>query len=617
MQPEGRLFGMGGMRLSTEPGRDEDRAVAVLQAALEAGVTLLDTADAYCHDETEAGHNERLIRRALSTWRGEVARIRVATKGGLTRPGGEWVPDGRARHLRAACQRSRQALGVETIDLYLLHAPDPRTPLKTSVRALAALQAEGWIREIGLCNVTVRQIEEARSIAAIRAVQVEMSPWQEASFRNGVAEHCIAHGIPLLAHRPLGGVAGCARLDRDPVVREVATRHGATPQEIALAWLLDLSPALVPLPGPTRVETARSLARAYGLQLTDEDRHALDRRFPASRLLRRSRDERRPAEGASGDVVLVMGLPAAGKSTVAEDLVRDGYARLNRDQTGGRLAGLLPLLDRTLAAGQRRIVLDNTYGSRAVRNAVIETAWAHGVPVRCLWLDTPIEDAQVNAAGRLLSRYGRLLEPEEMQRAAGDDPGAFGPGAQFRYVRELEPPSPDEGFTRIDVLPFQRRPRSNASETRALVLWYDVLRHSRSGRRTPVSPEDVELLPGRSEVLQRYADEGWLLLGLSWHPEIAAGHTTREAVEAGFARTQELIGRSVDVRYCPHAEGPPVCWCRKPLPGLGLVLIERHRLDPERCLYVGHHATDRAFAQRLGFAYRDASEVFGASNVPR
>ena len=162
------------MRLSTETDRDDARGVAVIHAALDAGATLLDTADAYCLDDRDVGHNERLVASALSTWPGDRARITVATKGGMRRPKGAWVPDGRARHLREACEASRRALGVETIDLYQLHVVDPKTPLETSMRALARLQEEGRIRDIGLCNVTVSGIETARSIVDVAAVQVSL-----------------------------------------------------------------------------------------------------------------------------------------------------------------------------------------------------------------------------------------------------------------------------------------------------------------------------------------------------------------------------------------------------------------------------------------------------------
>jgi aryl-alcohol dehydrogenase-like predicted oxidoreductase len=139
---------MGCMRLSTAPDRDDERSVAVLHAAFDAGITFLDTADAYCWDSSETGHNERLIAHALATWREDRSHIRVATKAGLTRPNGTWIADGRARHLVAACEASRRALGVERIQLYQLHAVDPRTPLATSMRALASLDDRATSRRL-------------------------------------------------------------------------------------------------------------------------------------------------------------------------------------------------------------------------------------------------------------------------------------------------------------------------------------------------------------------------------------------------------------------------------------------------------------------------------------
>src|SRR5215831_367044 len=159
--PAERPLAIGCMRLSTEPDRDEARGVATLDAALDSGVTLLDTADAYALDAADMGHNERLVARALAAWPGDRSRVRIATKGGLTRPEGRWAADGRARHLAEACAASRRALGVDRIDLYQLHAPDPQVALSTSVRALAALQRDGWVEGIGLCNVTRGQLEEA------------------------------------------------------------------------------------------------------------------------------------------------------------------------------------------------------------------------------------------------------------------------------------------------------------------------------------------------------------------------------------------------------------------------------------------------------------------------
>jgi aryl-alcohol dehydrogenase-like predicted oxidoreductase/histidinol phosphatase-like enzyme len=601
---------MGCMRLSTDADRDEAQAIAVLHAALDAGVTLLDTADAYCRDDGEIGHNERLIARALAASRVDRTRLLVATKGGLTRPQGRWIADGRTRHLAAACEASLSALGVERLALYQLHAPDPRTPLATSVRALAALQRDRLIERIGLCNVTVGQIDEARRIADIATVQVELSPWNDRSVLSGVVQYCIDHRIRLLAHRPLGGPERARRAASDTVLLDIAARHQATPAEIALAWLIDLSDVIVPIPGATRVETARSIAGAHMIQLTDADRMRLDDHFPSG-ILRRSRlASGRRAHPVDGEVVLIMGLPGAGKTTVAQTFVAQGYTRLNRDDDGGSLRGLLPAMGRLVDSGTSRFVFDNTYVSRQSRASLVRTAGEAGLPVRCVWLSTSVEDAQINAVGRMLDKYGRLLGPDDLRTAAKTDVSVFGPGVQFRYQRELEPPHPSEGFSRIDVVAFERR-RDPSSTRRALLIWCDgVLMRSRSGRRVSLSIDDVDIVPGRADVLRRYAQDGWPLLALAWRPEIADGTVAAPQVDAAFARMQELISVTMDIRYCPHGGGPPACWCRKPLPGLGVEFIRRHRLDPSQCVYVGSGPQDPGFARRLGFEYRDADEFF-------
>jgi aryl-alcohol dehydrogenase-like predicted oxidoreductase len=613
MWRDGRaLLVIGAMRLSTESTRNDEQSVAVLQAAFDAGVTLVDTADAYALDDHDVGHNERLIARALATWRGDAATIEVITKGGLTRPEGRWRPDGRARHLRAACQASRTALGIPRIAIYQLHAPDPRVAFTTSVRALAALAREGHIGAVGLCNVTVRQIEAARAIVPIASVQAELSPWRDRVIDAGVFEYCLAHDIRLLAFRPFGGIAGARRIASDPVLNEIAAAAKASPFALVLAWMRGLAPQLVPLPGPTRVDTARDCGRGSLQTLSDTERIALDRHFPIGKVRTPAPLPPRPQSAASmggdDDIVMIMGLPGSGKSTRAADLVADGYERLNRDEAGGTLAALVPRLESLLSRGAGRVVLDNTYLTRASRRAIIDAARAHGRSVRGLWIDASPDEAQVNIVWRMLQTHGRLLTDHGLRHRRAPD--RLSPSALFRAQREAERPDIGEGFASLEVVPFRRR-ADPALRHRALVLWCDgVIRpvpaSDRSGN--PLF-EEAELAARRTR-LASYQAEGWRLLAISWEPQISERGVSAAEVDAGFVRLRQRLGLDIEFHYCPHGAGPPVCWCRKPLPGLGVLLVHRHQLDPQQCLYVGRSPQDPLFARRLGFRYRAADEFF-------
>ena len=572
------------MRLSTAPDRDEERAVAVIHAALDAGATLLDTADAYCRDETDVGHNERLIARALASWTGDRRLITVATKGGMRRPKGTWVIDGRAKHLREACDASRRALGVDTIDRYQLHAVDPRTPLETSVRALARLQEEGKVRDVGLCNVTVSQIREAQRITRVASVQVSLSPLDDENLRNGVAEYCRDNGIQLIAHRPLGGER-IKQLRRDAALKAIGARHGEPNEIIALAWIVSLG--IVPIPGATRVDTAATLSRVHDIVLDAEDRAALDARF-GGRLLRVSRAERRPRAEATGDVVLVMGMPGAGKSRVARELESQGYTRLNRDTLGGSLAELAQRLDALLAGRTNRVVLDNTYPTRRSRNEVIEAAWERGVHVRCIWLTTGVADAQINSIRRMIDAHGRLPTPEEIRERSKRDTRYMLPDAQFRYERTLEPPSADEGFTSIEERPFVRERQGGTA--RALILDLD------------------ELVLSRRDLIARYERDGWVIFFHAWRPGASAAEVEREA-----AQFRQTLGVDAEIASCRHEAGPPVCWCRKPIPGSVLELVRRRDVDLASSLVVAKSAADRTMAERLGAPCEPSEAFFGGA----
>jgi len=269
-------IGLGEMPMSLAGRPDEAQSVRTIHAALDAGVTLIDTADAYCIDESEFGHGERLVARALTAWPGDRDRVLVATKGGHTREGGEWYLDGRPEHLRQACEASLRALGVEAIGLYQFHRPDPKVPFAESVGAMAELKAAGKVRLVGLSNVSVDQIKQARQLVQVASVQNEFSP----RFRRSEGElaFCAAEGIAFLPWSPLGGIGRGRDLGgRHRAFGEVAEAHGVSAQQVALAWQLAKAPAVIPIPGSSRPETITDSAAAASLRLSDDELARLDR----------------------------------------------------------------------------------------------------------------------------------------------------------------------------------------------------------------------------------------------------------------------------------------------------------------------------------------------------
>jgi aryl-alcohol dehydrogenase-like predicted oxidoreductase len=267
--------GYGGMHLSIQDRPSEEQGIRVIHAAVDAGVTLIDTADVYCLDDNEIGHNERLVARALRGSRQKREEMVVATKGGMRRPGGRWEIDGRPEHLRAACERSLQALGVERIDLYQLHTPDPRVPLAESVGALADLQRQGKVRWVGLSNVSVPEIREAETAVRVTSVQNRLNPFFREALAQGVVEYCTRQGIGFLAYSPIGGGRLNRKLPAHPVLQPMASRLGVTPHALVLAWVLARSPAVIVIPSARTVEHAVDSTTAADLKLSEADLAAI------------------------------------------------------------------------------------------------------------------------------------------------------------------------------------------------------------------------------------------------------------------------------------------------------------------------------------------------------
>lgn len=265
-------IGLGGMPMSIEGRPETDRSIATIHAAIDSGVTLIDTADAYHRDANEVGHNEELIARALREYGTGADEVLVATKGGHLRPGdGSWTKNGDPAYLKAAAKASAKRLGVEAIGLYQFHRPDPQVPYADSIGAIRDLLDEGVIQLAGISNADVEQIDEANEILGGRlaSVQNQFSPRFRSS--QGELDRCATLGVAFLPWSPLGGIAGAKELGgRHAVFQEIAEELGVSVYRVTLAWELALAPVVIPIPGASRPESIRDSAAAPDVVLTAE-----------------------------------------------------------------------------------------------------------------------------------------------------------------------------------------------------------------------------------------------------------------------------------------------------------------------------------------------------------
>lgn len=266
-------IGFGGMPLSIEGRPPEDEGRKVLHAAIDAGMTLIDTADVYCVDDSDIGHNERLIASVLRE-RSDRGAVSVATKGGLRRPRGAWTNDGTPGHIREACEASLRALETDRIWLYQFHAPDPGVKFEKSVEAFAELQRAGKFEHFGLSNVSIAQIDKAQAILPVASVQNRLNPY----FRESVdvAEECARRGILFLAYSPVGGGRLAKKLPKFELLKTMAAKYGRSVHAIVLAWVRAQAGTVVPIPGARTIEHAVDSASSAELALDAQDVRAID-----------------------------------------------------------------------------------------------------------------------------------------------------------------------------------------------------------------------------------------------------------------------------------------------------------------------------------------------------
>lgn len=269
-------IGYGAMRLTGQPGNfgpypEWEAGQQLLRRAVELGVNFIDTAEAY-----GPGFNEELIAAALYPY---PENLVITTKGGIDKPAPDSIQaNGRPENLRRGCEASLQRLNLERIDLYQLHRPDPKVPFAESVSMLATLQQEGKIRHIGLSNVTISQLEEARQITAIASVQNRFNITERTD--EAVLDYCTQHNIAFIPYGSLGAhplKRGAPLADAEGLPAEIGNRHGVKPNQIVLSWLLHKAPNIVLIPGTTTIEHLEANLAAASIELTADEISRLDR----------------------------------------------------------------------------------------------------------------------------------------------------------------------------------------------------------------------------------------------------------------------------------------------------------------------------------------------------
>ncbi len=271
-------IGLGGMPLSLSSRPIESQAIEVIHRALDLGVTLIDTADSYCQDESDKHHNERLIGKALQQYSGDTSQVTVATKGGLMRPNGSWTRNGNPDHLRETIRISFEALGgSKPIDVWQYHAPDPNYTIEEALTPAKEAVDEGLIRFVGVSNFSVEQIKRARDVVEVVSVQNQYNPWHRQPESDGVLEYCETEGLTFLPWSPLGGSRRVGNLQDIPVIAKLAKEKGVSVYQIVLAWLRAKSPCIVPIPGASKTSSIEDSVHTLELKLTEEEVQRIDK----------------------------------------------------------------------------------------------------------------------------------------------------------------------------------------------------------------------------------------------------------------------------------------------------------------------------------------------------
>ena len=274
-------IGFGSMHLSIDGRPSRADAIDVVHRALDLGVTFIDGADSYCLDESDKHHNEELLKEAFDRYDGDLSDVVIATKGGLMRTNGDWPRNGDPDHLRQTIRESVEALGGGSIQLWQHHGPDPDVPVEQSLEAVREAVDEGLIDHVGVSNYSVDQIERARDIVDVVSVQNQFSLWHQKPLEDGVLEYCDREGLTFLPYSPLGGRRRAKEVGDYDVLNDLAEEKGASPHQIALAWLMAKSSVVLPIPGASRTETLEDSISAVEVSLSNSEVERIEREVNA------------------------------------------------------------------------------------------------------------------------------------------------------------------------------------------------------------------------------------------------------------------------------------------------------------------------------------------------
>jgi aryl-alcohol dehydrogenase-like predicted oxidoreductase len=265
-------IGLGGMPMSIRDRPSESQSIATIHKALELGVTLIDTADAYCIDESDKHHNEKLIYKALQQYSGDKSQVMVATKGGLMRPDGAWTQNGNPDHLRQTIRESFEALGGnQPIDIWQYHSPDPNYSIAQALTPAKEAVQQGIVRYVGVSNFSLEQIKQARDVVEIVSVQNQYNPWHRNPEFDGVLEYCESEGLTFLPWSPLGGSQRVSQLKEMHGISDLASEKNISIYSLILAWMLSKSPCIVPIPGASKPESIADSVKAAEVRLDPQE----------------------------------------------------------------------------------------------------------------------------------------------------------------------------------------------------------------------------------------------------------------------------------------------------------------------------------------------------------